>query len=434
MWVFTFIWYQHKNIKIDAGSIIILTYIVYAAFSIMSINDTIFSAAYNKLKLFPYIYLYIMMMIALSPAIYDHQHPSVSIDDPNTRILKYLSIIILICAILRVPEIISNSTNGIMKLFTDADAGKNAYLEQTADAGDSGTVIRNIPAIIYNSLSDITVFLCFYFMTRKKSFWIVCSLLFCTIIGIVIPITIGQRSGVVSGILTAIGGYMLFRSYISKKINKIIQKTGIICIVIMTLPIAAITISRFGKEAAGVGGFVNWYVGQGSLYFNNYGLDAGGTRHGDRTCNYFKRLIDPDTPRNYEERRDKYHNLKIDDYFFPTFVGDFTIDFGPVVPVFIFIIFNFFVIKNIRPRDGTIALHQLLLIFFTLCVSLQGGMTLFSYSDSGNLRIVTMALLYAYLRYHEVLLKKFPLKTNSKINNNEGKNNSKLSTTVSSDS
>lgn len=73
--------------------------------------------------------------------------------------------------------------------------------------------------------------------------------------------------------------------------------------------------SRFGKEQAGVGGFINWYVGQGSLYFNNNGLDAGGIRYGDRTINLFKRIIDPDTPKNFVERRDKYHNLELDDYF-----------------------------------------------------------------------------------------------------------------------
>ena len=44
---------------------------------------------------------------------------------------------------------------------------------------------------------------------------------------------------------------------------------------------------------------------------------------------------------------------------------------------------------------------------------MQGGMVLFSYSDTGNLIILIYALLYAWLRYHEALLKRFPLEVRS---------------------
>ena len=45
-----------------------------------------------------------------------------------------------------------------------------------------------------------------------------------------------------------------------------------------------------------------------------------------------------------------------------------------------------------------------------MCISMQGGMYLFNYADTGNLKIITFGLLYGYLRYHEILLKKYPLK------------------------
>ena len=224
----------------------------------------------------------------------------------------------------------------------------------------------------------------------------------------------GQRGGVIAAISTAIVGYMLFRRYIAKKINRAIQIAGLSAILLTSLPIAAITVSRFGNMGGGIAGFLNWYVGQGSLYFNNFALDAGGTRNGDRTLNLAKRVIDPDTPVNYTERRDLYHNLSIDDDIFSTFVGDFVIDFGPISAVLIFIVFNGVIIYLIRPRDGTIKLHQLLLAYFTMCICMQGGMTLFSYADSGNLRIVCILLLYVYLRYHEVLLRVYPLTTQDK--------------------
>ena len=68
LWVITLIWYQHKNKNFDAGSFIIVMYIIYAVFSIMTINDDSIPQLtnYEPLTLFPYLYLYTMMMIALS--------------------------------------------------------------------------------------------------------------------------------------------------------------------------------------------------------------------------------------------------------------------------------------------------------------------------------------------------------------------------------
>ena len=414
LWILTLVWYQMKEHSFDGGSAVIMTYIVYATFSLLTILNPLFSTLFDPLRLFPYIYLYLMMMIALMPLISHHLHPADRIEEPSTRVLPLTAGIIIVSSILLLPDIIQNFGTGIVKLFTDTEAGKEAYMEQSSNAEDAGGSISNLPAVIYNMLSDLAVFLCFFYMTLGKKRIIMTALLFFSIIiGLLIPIMNGQRGGLIISFLTVIGGYMLFKRYLSKKINRIVSVLGIVMVIGVTLPIVAITMSRFGNKAAGVGGFVSWYVGQGSLYFNNSALEAGGTRHGDRTINLIKRVVYPDTPKNYSERRDKYRNLKIDDNIFSTFVGDFTSDFGPVTAAVIFVIFFFYVTMRIRPDNGTIKVHQLLLLYFALCISMQGGIALFSYSDTGNLRMFALLGLYAYLRYHEALLKKFPLKQTS---------------------
>ena len=70
IWVLTLIWYQRKNNKIDGGTAAIFFYIIYAIFSILTINDPLFSLKFNPLQTFPYIYLYCMLMLALAPVIY----------------------------------------------------------------------------------------------------------------------------------------------------------------------------------------------------------------------------------------------------------------------------------------------------------------------------------------------------------------------------
>ena len=393
-WIMTLIWYQYKSRTIDGGTAVMSTYVLYAI-----------------------IYLYVMLMVALSPTIYIHLNPVKNIEQPQTNILGIISVIIIISSVLLVPDIIANFGTGLVKLFTETDAGKDAYMEHIEEDKEAGSGISNIPAIIYNAFSDITIFLCFYYMTcKKKNYWLIAGLIFAILIGVLIPMMHGQRGGVIAAVLTTCVGYALFQQYLSRRINRVIRLLGITSIIAIAVPVAAITISRFGNMGGGVTGFLNWYVGQGSLYFNNFALDAGGTRNGDRTLNLAKRLIDPDTPKNYTERREKYSHLNIDDNIFSTFVGDFVIDFGPITTVFIFVIFNGLILYLIRfrnSRDGTLKLHQALLLYFTLCICMQGGMTLFSFSDTGNLRIVILFSLYGYLRYHELLLEKFPVENSS---------------------
>lgn len=417
VWIMTLVWYQYKSRILDGGTAVMSTYILYAIFSLFSLNDVMFADFYLPLKVFPYIYLYVMLMVALSPTIYIHLNPVKNIEQPQTNILGIISVIIIISSVLLVPDIIANFGTGLVKLFTETDAGKDAYMEHIEEDKEAGSGISNIPAIIYNAFSDITIFLCFYYMTcKKKNYWLIAGLIFAILIGILIPMMHGQRGGVIAAVLTTCVGYALFQQYISRRINRVIRLLGITSIIAIAVPVAAITISRFGNMGGGVTGFLNWYVGQGSLYFNNFALDAGGTRNGDRTLNLAKRLIDPDTPKNYTERREKYSHLNIDDNIFSTFVGDFVIDFGPITTVFIFVIFNGLILYLIRfrnSRDDTLKLHQALLLYFTLCICMQGGMTLFSFSDTGNLRIVILFSLYGYLRYHELLLEKFPVENSS---------------------
>ena len=284
-------------------------------------------------------------------------------------------------------------------------------MEQAKEAADNARGgIENLLSVIYNSISDIMIFVFFYLLTTYKKNKIMVSLmLFCVTIGMISPVMHGQRTGIMMTIFSMIVGYMVFKRYLSATVNKIAKIIGVVFLIVVSVPIVAITFSRFASRAAGVTGYLNWYVGQANLYFNNHALDAGGTRNGDRVINLFKRLIDSDTPSNYVERREMYKNLAIDDNLFTTFVGDFCIDFGPLMAVFIFLVFYLWSLSRVQTADKTIQLHQLFLLYFTMCIAMQGGMYLFAYADTGNLKIVTATIFYGYLVYHELLLKKYPL-------------------------
>ena len=69
VWGLTFFFYQKKRNVFDGGSAIMLSYVCYAVFSIVTLNDEFFSLMFEPLRLFPYVYLYLMLLLALSPAV-----------------------------------------------------------------------------------------------------------------------------------------------------------------------------------------------------------------------------------------------------------------------------------------------------------------------------------------------------------------------------
>lgn len=413
LWVIVFFLYHRNNRTLDAGSAIILSYVCYAFFSILTLNRPITFVNYydfNHLKLFPFIYLFVMLLIALSPSIAYHIRPAGQIEFPNTRIFHLIAILSILSALFLLPNVVSNFGDGLIKLMTDTDAGKDAYEEQLGNASDSGGGISNIPAIVFNAISEISIFIFFYFLTFKnKSLLILSGLGVALAVSVLQPIMSGQRSLVIYTLLTVVLGYMFFKQYYSGKIRKIVRTVGIVGILLTSLPVVAITVSRFsGKRQSTVIDYLNWYIGQGNIYFNNYALDDNGIRYGDRTFNLVKRVISSNASQNYVERRSNYSNLYVNDDIFTTFVGDFTIDFGPAVAFGIFVIFNIWVLYATKVKNKSIKVQQALLLYFSMCICMQGGMTLFTFSDTANMKIICFVLLYIYLVLHEDVLTKFP--------------------------
>ena len=193
--------------------------------------------------------------------------------------------------------------------------------------------------------------------------------------------------------------YFFFKRFIPQNINKKVKIVGISIIGALLFLIALITVSRFTDEG-GVGSSVYGYTGMQNLNFSKYGLDNGGIRYGDRTCAIFKKMLGfSNVPNNFWEGRDKYPHLKIDDGVFIGFVGDFTLDFGPIFALIIFILFNVFVINHTRIYSKTIKFHQLVLLSFVFNICMEGGMKLYPYAYTDNLRIIVYFIAYFIFRF-----------------------------------
>jgi len=400
VWLITVILYQIKRRYFDAGSILLLSYFFYSIISFVLFNSDFYK--FNDIRLFPFIYLYLMLMLAFWPVLkYDVQKIH-EIQKPPNLYLNILIITFILSSTIQLPEIILEFSSSIFQLLLVSTGGQDLYNDAMADSYSLGDgAIANLPSIISNAYGNFGILLFFYYLTLpKRNKIIVVGLFLSCLISILNNISLGQRGPIAEILLSIIITYFALRKFLQPSVNRIIKILGIILLVAATIPIIALTNSRFGESLGGSNSSVYFYLGQENLFFNNYGLDNGGIRYGDRTIPLFKRILGfENVPKNFWERREKYPYLYINDEVFIGFVGDFTLDYGPFIAAFLFIIFSIFVTKSTKIRNGKILFHQLILLHFVISVCMLGGMKLYPFSDvGGNLQLVVYFLLYIFFR------------------------------------
>lgn len=403
IWVITLYIYQRKRKYVDAGSVMILAYLGYSIFSFLDYSQS--PSLYPSITLFPFLYLYIMIMIAMSPVLRYNQK-KLSFIKPNMALFHKVAAVYIICALVSFISSLPHIQEGLTRIIIDSAAGQDIYNDTLADSEQIGKGgVTNIFAIIRNTLVEIGFLMFFFYCTLpEKNKWIFWGLLISIISSPFGYIAISQRGPAIESIYIFIITYFLLREHIPSKINKLIKGVGIGLILTIFVFLSYITISRFGDNGDdGVQNSVFSYAGMANLNFNMYGLDDGGIRYGDRTVPVFKKIMGFDNvPSNFIERRHKYPHLKINDEVFIGFVGDFTIDFGPFIAPILFILFTFFVLVKTRPICGKLYFHQLLLIHFVTLACFNGGMKLFSYADLGNLKIISLFIAYALFKWDVV--------------------------------
>jgi oligosaccharide repeat unit polymerase len=404
LWVTTFCIYQNKKKYFDAGSAIISSFLLYSILSVFLFYDPFWGHEFNQLRLFPIVYLYSMIMIVAWPVLRYNQLKTLAIQKPSDVLFYSISFVFIASTLIGMQAGLPNVRDGLIKILFDSTAGMAIYkdtMDSTQAANINDGKISNLPSIISGLLSDIGTLMFFYYLTlEKRKKLITLGLLVSIIYPIFDQIAISQRGPVLDRLSTIVISYFALRKFIPTGIDRAIRLVGITLVIIVLIPIVAITSSRFDRpDSSGAVSSVLFYTGQSNLFFNNYGLDNGGLRYGDRTFPMFKRMLGfDDVPHNFYERREKYGDLKINDEVFVGFVGDFTLDFGPYIPPVLFLLFSIFIVINTRVRNQKILFHQLILLHFVMCVCIQGGMKLFSYSDVGNLKLITIFLAYMVFR------------------------------------
>lgn len=402
LWFVVLLIHYMKIKTIDAGFILILSYLLYAISSYALYTDIYFTRLYYGLTLFPFLFLFFLLYVTAKPILSFGTYYIERIQRPSLQLVNFFCWIYIIMSVISIPSILSKIN--LLSLIMSSQ-GADLYAENVSDsvytASSMGSGVSNIIGLYTNFFSRISVLFLFYHLTlpqiNKK---IVIGLIISFAIYILSFLLTGQRGGTFKMLVTCIITYFVLRKFIQPSINKIIMRFSMIVLVLLSIPYYFLTISRFSNITDGFMSAIYSYTGQGNLNFNLYALDNNGIRYGDRIVPLFKKILGfQNVPNNFWERRWKYPNLRINDESFITFVGDFVLDFGPLMATIILCFISIYVQRKTRVKKGKIYFHQLIILHFLICLCMEGGMSLYSFSDSNNMVILVYVIMYIIFKY-----------------------------------
>lgn len=400
LWVITFIMYYRRRKALDAGCFVLGTYIIYAISSYLLYDTTYYYFNPQPLQLFPFIYLFSMMLIGLLPVMKFETVSRIPIQQPSRNLIHAFCLVFIISTLIHFPSAISNITSGLAQILSGG--GQFIYNDSLELVEQTGSGVSNLAAIVSNAFAQIGFLMAIYYLTiENHNKWIAVLLFISCVMKMLNGITLGQRGGIVEPLLVLIASFFLLKNYLKPVYRKVAMVTGVVLVALLIIPVIYITLSRFDDKFLNPTESTLYYLGIENVNFNNYALDDNGIRYGDRTIPIFKRALGFDNvPKNFIERRVKYPNLRLNDESFSTYVGDVAIDFGPYAAVVIICFFSFFFLRLTSKGELGYKFHQLLVVHFVLYMCVIGGIKLFPYSDTGgNLKIIVFVVAYLLFKY-----------------------------------
>lgn len=404
---FGLIYLQIKRVgSLGPATMVMVSYFIFGIFAVVYYNtDFYHSYSDSELSLAPFIFLFVMLCLALAPGIYYERADVKLVQRPNIYIIDTFIIIYCICSVARLPEILPNISKGIIMILLESQGGADLYaaklnsIMRVSDHSVSG--IYGLINIVHNIFEESVVFLAFYYLSlseRKRVYVIL--ILMVVLIDMLNSLAKGERNYVMLFSFMLAVGYFMFHGFLENRIRKVAKIIAITFSALIIVPLVAITISRFGdsRTITPMESMIA-YAGKAPINFNLYVYNTNDIRYGDRTVNLFKAMLGYDVPANHEEGQNRYSHLIIDDSTFYTFVGDFVMDFGVVGTAILFVILTLFLLYIVRIKGHIMGLHQMLAIYFVLTICAQGGMYMFSFAYSGNWKIIGAIFLYFILLF-----------------------------------
>jgi len=169
LWIATYRKQRGKK-TFGVSSYLTVLYLTWAVTSFLLYNNDL-RDSYSNLTLFPFIYLYIMVILFMMPTIkYDNRQVN-SIICPSRSIVHVFFIIYGACSLLSMPVVINQLISNFQIFLYDSNAGDTLYLinmsSSTSEGGISG--LFGLASLIRNFFRECFIFFLFYYMSEKNA-------------------------------------------------------------------------------------------------------------------------------------------------------------------------------------------------------------------------------------------------------------------------
>ena len=403
-WGGTFLYHWRRVSYFGPGCYILISYFIFAIISLylyLNKQEYFLNIGWDQLYLFPFIYLFLTMLYTSSPILrYDYQQIH-QITKPNTALLNTAMLVVAISSLVTTImqwDIISSSI-GMMMVGSDSLSelyfSKTDLFEMVVQNVNNSNFLFKIFFILYRYVRDFNILFFLYYLTLKDRNKYITILLGLGVFSEMLwALASGTRTNAVLPIFVIVITYLSLFKFYAERVKKVFTTTLLGVVVFFSILTVLLTISRFDSTDVGTQGSIINYAGQANLNFNNYALDDGGIRYGDRTMPFLKEMLGLETPPDREAFTLKYSHLTINDNYFSTYIGDFTIDFGPYWAIVIFLLFTTLFNFLLKIRNNDMTFDQLIVLYFIMVVCAKGAMYLFDFGGTGNYRIEGFIIMY----------------------------------------
>jgi len=388
LYIGTFILYQLKVKKFTLGSFVLLFYATLATLSIDLFfrTDAFFYYADRTLTVFPFIYLYIILMMMFYPLLRFSDTKIINHINSKPKVIIVISVLTVILSVLFFIFRINDLNFDATTLAATYEDFKDVKKDKAMGFG-----VSNFLGFSFSFFTSLSWLLLIYNLLYIKKRFLTYGLIFSIIVKILYDISTGGRMATFNVLLDIPFVFFVFREHMSKKIKKTLLYTLIGIVGLGVFGFYLITIGRFSQHANPLVS-VEDYMSQSFINFNTYGLDAGGTREGEQTVTLLKVIIGDDVAKNSYVRRDKYFYLKVNNSIFYTFVGDFTIDFGPRIAFLIFVFAAMIFSKTLSSKRYHFG--HILILFLLYKITVQ-GFSLYTFPNiTGNLYLLFYIVIF----------------------------------------
>lgn len=386
-------WKRRKNWS-NVGIIVMILYFFMSLASChLFVNPETKDFYEENIYVAPLLYLFVIIISLIYPLLKIDYDKIVELKLPSLKLINPICIFIIICAVYQLATGLQDVKQGLTLMLIDSSNALDAYID-TTEANMSRKALSGsvniIGFLVTTGMSFSMLFFFLYILYPNKNKKIVVGLIIAVMANPIMSVASGSREKVITTLVLFCFMCFLLNPLMDSKIRKVISVLSLTSFGLFGLFFVIISFARARGNMENLFLGFESYFGMSYIVFDQRCFFAEGTREGNWVSPLLNVLLGGKTY-SQEALRDKYASLGVDNGIFYTFVGDFVLDYGPILAFLFLICFSLYckkIYKSSFWSGGHIVLCFILLKLLT-------GFYLHQFTGiGGNLLIIELIIFY----------------------------------------